>query len=211
MMAQTVSTNTEQFFKAALTDLKIDANRMKLLQSIALFIANELKENKRVNLNYICTHNSRRSQLAQVWSSYATYYFKFSEVFNFSGGTMATAFYRNTVNTLQEVGFNFQILDFSHQNPVYSIDYKNCINPIIGFSKLYDSEHNKKPFIAITTCSSADENCPFIADAIERFHLPFNDPKAYDNTLRQTEKYLETNKQIAGEIHFIFNLIKDSI
>mgnify|MGYP002629216509 FL=1 len=210
-MVNTVSTNTEQFFKDAFTDLKIDANRIKLLQSIALFITNEVKQNKCVNLNYICTHNSRRSQLAQVWSSYAAYYFKFTEIFSFSGGTMATAFYKNTVKTLQEVGFNFQILEFSHQNPVYSIGYKNGINPIIGFSKLYDSEHNKKPFIAITTCSSADENCPFIPDAIERFHLPFNDPKMFDNTLYQSEKYLEANKQIAGEIHFIFNFIKNSI
>ncbi len=211
MMEQTISINTEQFFKDALTNLKIDENRMKLLQSIALFITNELEQNKRVNLNYICTHNSRRSQLAQVWSSYASYYFKFSEIYSFSGGTMATSFYRNTVKTLQEVGFDFQILEFSHENPVYSISYKNCINPIIGFSKLYDSEHHKKPFIAITTCSSADENCPFIPNAIERFHLPFNDPKMYDNTLLQSEKYLETNKQIAGEIHFIFNSIKNSI
>lgn len=211
MMVQTVSTNTEQFFKDSLTDLKIDKNRIKLLQSIALFIINEMKQNKRINLNYICTHNSRRSQLAQVWSSYATNYFKFSEVSSFSGGTMATAFYRNTVKTLQEVGFNFQILEFSHQNPVYSIGYKNCINPIIGFSKIYDHEHNRKPFIAITTCSSADENCPFIPDAIQRFHLPFNDPKMFDNTLYQSDKYIETNKQIAGEIHFIFNIIKNSI
>jgi len=210
-MVQTISTNTEQFFKDALIDLKIHPNRTKLLQSIAFFAANELKNNKRVNFNYICTHNSRRSQLAQIWSSYATYYFKFTEVYSFSGGTMATTFYRNTLKTLQEVGFNFQILEFSHQNPVYSIGYKNCINPIIGFSKLYDNEHNKKPFIAITTSSSANKNCLFIPDVIERFHLPFNNPKMYDNTLYQSEKYLEINKQIAGEIHFIFNFIKNSI
>jgi len=210
-MSQTESINTEQFFKKALTELKIDTNRVQLLKSIASFITNELANNNSVNLNYICTHNSRRSQLSQVWSSYAAHYFSLSEVKNFSGGTEATAFFRNTVKTLQEVGFTFQIVDFSHQNPVYAINYKNGIEPIIGFSKLYDHIDNQKPFIAITTCSNADENCPFIPDAIQRFHLPFVDPKSTDDTLQQAEKYLETNKQIAGEIHYIFKSIKDSI
>jgi len=210
-MIQTVSKNTEQFFKDALKDITIDEDRANLLQSIALFISNEIKENKKVNLNYICTHNSRRSQLAQVWSCYATQYFKLKNIESFSGGTAVTAFFRNTVKTLQEVGFKFQILEFSHQNPEYLISYKNCTNPVLGFSKLYDNKHNNKPYIAITTCSSADKNCPFIPDAIQRFHLPFNDPKSFDNTLYQSEKYLEANKQIAGEIHFIFNLIKRTI
>ena len=210
-MSQTESINTEQFFKTALNNLKIDANRAQLLKSIALFVVNELEFNRKVNLNYICTHNSRRSQLAQVWSSYAANYFKLSEVKSFSGGTEATSFFRNTVKTLQDVGFTFQIVEFSQQNPVYAINYKNGINPIVGFSKLYDDAHNQKPFIAITTCSNADDNCPFIHDSIQRFHLPFNDPKAFDNTSIQSEKYLEANKQIAGEIHYIFKTIKNSI
>lgn len=210
-MPQTESINTEQFFKSALEDLKIDENRIELLKSIAHFIASELRVNRKVNLNFICTHNSRRSQLSQVWASYATFYFKLSEVKSFSGGTAVTAFYRNTVKTLQEVGFSFQIIEFSHDNPRYAINYKNGVNPIIGFSKLYDNDHNQKPYIAITTCSNADENCPFIPDAIERFHLPFSDPKAFDNTLYQSQKYLEANKQIAGEIHYIFKTVKNSI
>ncbi len=210
-MLRTESINTEHFFKSALENLTIDENRKQLLKSIAIYIAKQLTANKKVNINYICTHNSRRSQLAQVWSSYATNYYKFSDINSFSGGTAATAFYRNTVKTLQEVGFTFQIIEFSHQNPVYAINYKNGINPIVGFSKLYDDEYNKKPFIAITTCSNAAENCPFITDAIERFHLPFNDPKTFDNTLYQSEKYLEINQQIAGEIHFIFKNIKNML
>ncbi|REE82036.1 arsenate reductase [Lutibacter oceani] len=210
-MIKTVATNTEQFFKKSFNDLNIDANRMELLNEIALFISNELKNKTKVNLNFICTHNSRRSQLSQVWASYAAFYYKLKNIDSFSGGTAVTAFYRNTVKTLQEVGFNFQILEFSHQNPEYLISYENCTKPIIGFSKLYDDEHNKKPFIAITTCSNADENCPFISDAIKRFHLPFNDPKSSDGTPQQAEKYKEASKQIAGEIHFIFKRVKELI
>ncbi len=210
-MLETVSKNTEQFFIKSLSDLKINNERSNLLKSIAFSIANEIKENKQLNLNYICTHNSRRSQLAQVWSSYACHYFKLERIENYSGGTAVTAFFRNTVKTLQEVGFHFQLTEFSHRNPRYSIRFKNCTNAIIGVSKLYDNKQNKKPFIAVTTCSDADENCPFISDAIQRFHLPFTDPKTFDHTIYQAEKYLETNKQIAGEIHYIFKLVKNSI
>ncbi|UMB54965.1 hypothetical protein MKD41_05695 [Lutibacter sp. A64] len=210
-MIDTVAINTEEFFKKSKKNLSIDTARIDLLTNIAQYIANEFKKNKPIHLNFICTHNSRKSQLCQVWAKYAIDYFKLKNIDSFSGGTAVTAFYRNTVKTLQEVGFKFEISEFSHQNPVYLISYKNCTNPIIGFSKFFDDEINKKPFIAITTCSNAKENCPFISEAIERFHLPFNDPKTFDNSLYKAEKYLETNQQIAGEIHFIFDLIKKSI
>jgi arsenate reductase len=210
-MPENVAINTEQFFEKSNEDLVIDKERTDLLTKIAQFISDELKASKNVNLNFICTHNSRRSQLCQVWASYATDYFNLKNIDSFSGGTAVTAFYRNTVKTLQQVGFNFEILEFSHQNPVYKISYKNCNKPIVGFSKLYDDSYNKKPFVAITTCSNADENCPFILDAVERFHLPFTDPKISDGTELQEAHYLKTNKQIAGEIYFIFEMIKKSI
>jgi len=129
---------------------------------MAIFIASELKEDRPVSLNYICTHNNRRSQISQVWSEFATNYFGLNGIQSFSGGTAVTAFYRSTVKTLQEVGFNFNLKDFSHQNPVYQIDYENCEKPLLGFSKIYNDDFNASPFIAITTCSNADEDCPYI-------------------------------------------------
>ena len=204
-------TSTEHFFKQALLDLKIDDHRKSLLHNIATAISHSLIEDGSVNLNFICTHNSRRSQLAQVWGSFAAHLFKIAGIKSFSGGTAVTSFFRNTIATLQEVGFEFQLIDFSHENPKYHIRFKESLQPIVGFSKLYDDLQNKRPFMAITTCSSADENCPFIPDATDRFHLPFNDPKAFDGTDQQDEKYLETNRQIAGEIHFIFAAIANSI
>ena len=210
-MLQTKSINTKVFFNLAFEKLKIEPNRFQLLNEIALQIVKEYKKTNKVNLNYICTHNSRRSQLSQVWSDYASNYYNLNTVSSFSGGTAVTAFYRNTVKTLQEVGFIFKIEEFFHQNPKYSISYEGCKRSIKGFSKLYDDKENKKPYIAITTCSNADENCPFIPDALYRFHLPFVDPKSSDGSKNQAETYLETNKQIAGEIHTIFKIISDSI
>lgn len=210
-MIETIAVKTELFFKKALTDLQIDENRRKNLQSIAQFIKSELQKNKSVNLNFICSQNSRRSQLAQVWCNYAIEYYNLKGVQSFSGGTKVGSFYRNTVKTLQQVGFKFQIIEFSHQNPHYIITSKDCVKSIIGFSKLYDNEHNKKPFIAITLCENAELECPIITGAVKRFYLPFISPKIYDSTLYQAEKYLELNKQIAGEVHFIFYTLHNNI
>ena len=208
---KTKSNINESFFKNAINNISFSKEREHLLLQISNYIAGEINKKNKVNLNFICTHNSRRSQLSQIWASYAIAYFSFKNTASFSGGTAVTAFHRNTVKTLQEVGFHFDLVDFSHQNPKYLITYENCKIPITGFSKIYDDEFNKTPFIAITTCSDAEEKCPFITDAKKRFHLPFVDPKKHDDTEHQSEKYLETNKQIAGEIGFIFTEVSKII
>ena len=206
-MTKTATISVNEFFDKSFKKLELTKDRKDLLQSMATAISAEYKKSKFVNLNFICTHNSRRSQLGQVWAHIAAEQFKLN-IASFSGGTEVTAFNRNTVKTLQKVGFSFKVKEFSHQNPVYSITHKNGNSPIIGFSKIYDDPQNLKPFIAITTCNSADQNCPFIPEATFRFHLPFVDPKYSDNTSEQDEIYLKTNRQIAGEVYFIFKEIK---
>ncbi len=200
--------DTHTFFDAAAKNIQISSERKALLHKIAIKIAEKHHSSKKVNLNFICTHNSRRSQLAQVWSFFAIDYFKLKNIDVFSGGTAVTAFYRNTVKTLQNTGFHFDIEDFSHQNPTYRISFKESKKSILGFSKLFDNTHNKKPYIAITTCNHADENCPFIPDALHRFHLPFVDPKFSDKTATAENIYQKTNKQVAKEMYVIFKEVK---
>ncbi len=148
--------------------------------------------------------------MGQVWSYFASEYFDIN-IHSFSGGTEVTAFHRNTVKTLQEVGFDFKVAQFSHQNPVYDISYNGSKNSIVGFSKIFDDPANKSPFIAITTCNSADANCPFIPVALKRFHLPYIDPKDSDGTEQQGETYLATNRQIAAEMFYLFSTIKKAL
>lgn len=200
--------STENFFKKSVKSINIDLDRKKLLFKIANTIAMHYQKNGFVNLNFICTHNSRRSQLGQVWAFFAADYFGLS-INAYSGGTEVTAFFRNTVKTLQKVGFSFQVADFNHQNPKYVISFDETDKSIFGFSKRYDHPENKNPFIAITTCNNADANCPFIPEAQERFHLPFVDPKFSDGTEKQDEIYLKTNRQIAGEVFTIFSEVKN--
>ena len=206
-MPKTSIISTENFFTLASKKIKLDEDRIKVLLEISKKITEEYTKNKVVNLNFICTHNSRRSQLGQVWTFYAANYFNLN-IHAFSGGTEVTAFYKNTVKTLQSVGFEFTVVDFSHENPKYAITFKESENSILGFSKRFDDETNKSPFIAITTCNNADKNCPFIPAALERFHLPFVDPKFSDETSAEEETYLQTSREIASEIYFIFFEVK---
>ena len=203
---------TKNFFENSFHHVQISDERRSLLQRIADNIL-ELRQqsNSTMYLNFICTHNSRRSQFAQVWSFFAAYYFDLQWIKSYSGGTSVTAFYKNTLKALQEAGFHFKLEEFNHQNPKYSIEFGVSNESLLGFSKRYDDAMNSNPFIAITTCGSADENCPFIPTALSRFHVPYEDPKAMDHTDNASDAYLNTSKQIAAEIYFLFQHLKANL
>ena len=204
-----LKTNTKMvkyFFETSQKNIVIDDNRKELLLKIANKIAVNYNNND-ININFICTHNSRRSQLGQVWSFFAADYFKLP-INAFSGGTEVTAFHRNTVKTLTEVGFKFDVDEFSHTNPIYRISFSDDKPSLLGFSKLYNNIENKTPYFVLTTCNNADENCPFIPEAIDRFHVPYIDPKHSDDTASQDETYLKTSEIIAAQMYFLFNEIK---
>ncbi|PQJ74060.1 hypothetical protein [Polaribacter gangjinensis] len=208
-MLKTSSISTKNFFEKASKKIFIPENRKNNLLKIAKTIATTYEKNEVVNLTFICTKNSRRSQIAQVWAFFAATYFKLN-IHSFSGGFEVTSFNRSTIKTLQKAGFSFQLSDFSHQNPKYEISFDGTKKYIIGHSKLIEHPENPLNFIAISTCSNADVNCAYLGTKYV-FQLPFEDPKNSDGTLLQEEKYMEINKQIAGEIYFIFNEVKQKL
>ena len=186
----------------------IDKERKTVLQPLIDFIQNKVNNNQAINLNFICTHNSRRSHLSQVWAQTMAAFFNINNVFCYSGGTEATAMFPVAAETLKSTGFKIEKLS-NEKNPVYSIRYNNNSHPIIGFSKTFDSEFNPTSnFAAIMTCSSADKGCPFIAGAEQRIPVTYKDPKAFDDTPQQLEKYRERSLQIATEMKFVFTQIK---
>jgi arsenate reductase len=182
--------------------------RREILQPLIDYIQIKVSNNDEVRLNFICTHNSRRSHFSQVWAQVAASYFNFSNVFCYSGGTESTALFPVVATTLSASGFKISKLS-QGDNPVYGIKYTDNEHPIIGFSKKFDDQFNPKAeFAAILTCSSADQGCPFIAGAEKRIPITFEDPKVYDGTEQQTEKYQERSMQIATELFYVFSQIK---
>jgi arsenate reductase len=185
----------------------ISSERKTVLQPLTDFIQSKVSQNQEIRINFICTHNSRRSHLSQVWAQTMANYFNIKNVFCYSGGTEATGLFPMVAETLQNSGFQINTIS-KNDNPVYSIKYTDNEHPIIGFSKKLDDDFNpKSEFAAIMTCDSANEACPFVPGAEKRIPITFEDPKAFDNTPQQAEKYKERSLQIATEMFYVFSQI----
>ncbi|WP_225034664.1 low molecular weight phosphatase family protein [Winogradskyella sp. SM1960] len=202
MLYQPINNQVEQ-----LNIDSISAERKTVLQPLIDFIQQKAATNETINLNFICTHNSRRSHLSQVWAQTMATYFDIKNVYCYSGGTEATALFSVAAKTLENTGFQIEMLS-NGSNAVYSIKFSKNAHPIIGFSKTFDAQFNPtSAFAAIMTCSSADQGCPFIGGSEKRIPITYEDPKAFDNTPHQLEKYKERSLQIATELKYVFSNI----
>ncbi len=188
--------------------ISVPNDRIAILQPLADYIQNKVNANEEIRLNFICTHNSRRSHLSQIWAQTMAFHFGIKNVFCYSGGTEAKALFSKVAETLANQGFQIEKVS-QEQNPVYAIKFDVDQHPIIGFSKTYFNDFNPKSnFAAIMTCSNADEGCPMVFGAEARFPIKYDDPKVFDGTEVMNEKYAERSLQIASELYFIFSQIK---
>ena len=185
----------------------ISSDRKVLLEKISGYIQQKKDAKSPIQLIYVCTHNSRRSHFGQIWAAVAAEYFGVNEVSTFSGGTEATAFNPNAIQALRGLGFEITEMDTT-LNPKYEVDFGGSkLN--ICFSKVYDDVSNPlSNFAAIMTCGDAEENCPFIPGVELRIGTTYDDPKSFDGTDFQDEKYIERALQIGLEILYVFSKIK---
>lgn len=190
------------------TDFKaIPEARRDVLRPLIDYLQAKVEAGSAIRLNFICTHNSRRSHLSQAWAQAAAAHYGIPRVACYSGGTEATALYPEAAKALEAAGF--EVLPLSGgPNPVYALKYGPGSLPVIGFSKTYDAGFNPcSAFAAVMTCSQADAGCPFVAGAERRFAVTYEDPKAFDGTPLQREKYLERSGQIATEMAYVFSSV----
>jgi arsenate reductase len=192
----------------SIAEISVSEERKVVLKPLANYIQNKVNTNEEIRLNFICTHNSRRSHLSQIWAQTMAFHFGIKNVFCYSGGTEATALFSKVAETLTYQGFQIEKVS-QEQNPVYAVKFDDNEHPIIGFSKTYFNDFNPKSnFAAIMTCSNADEGCPMVFGAEARFPIKYDDPKAFDGTEVMNEKYAERSLQIASELYFVFSQIK---
>ena len=189
------------------TNLEISDSRKLILKELVKYIKTKKASKSEVHLNFICTHNSRRSQFCQIWTETASAYCN-KKIYCYSGGLVVTEFNINAVNTMKKCGFD--VIKSGSKNPTYSLYYSNSrVRPISVFSKLYNDPVNKaNSFAAITTCSDAEENCPFILNAKKRIFLQYDDPKLFDNLPNKMEKYFDCSFQIASELFYVFRNVE---
>ncbi|KAK3282087.1 hypothetical protein CYMTET_10159 [Cymbomonas tetramitiformis] len=198
--------------KGAVGDVSED--RAAALSGIAADLAKLVSgaaEGTKINLNFVCTHNSRRSHMgACAAAAVASFHGLGDRVATFSSGTEGTAFYPSAVAALRSAGFHVSTEEgTSETNPVYLI----CVaadgsNPMRCWSKAYTDDSICHPFTAIMVCDSADKGCPLIKGAQSRHSLTYQDPKAGDKTPEELEGYQTRLKQIAGEMMLVFEEAK---
>ena len=190
---------------------KISAERKALLGGIAATVGARLAQGNEANLTFICTHNSRRSHMSQVWLQTAACYYGLDKVHAWSGGTEVTACNCRTVTAMRSAGFDIQDAT-KGDNPLYLVRYADNSPPIRAYSKLYNADANpKRDFIALMTCSKADQTCPLVDGAIARFSIHYTDPRLCDDTPTETTAYNERCREIAREMFYIMSEVRRRI
>ena len=184
----------------------IPNERKKDLQRIANLISEKEENGDSVNLMFICTHNSRRSQFGQVLAAVAAAHYGIRNVQTFSGGTEETAFNKRAVEAIQRAGLKVE--GTVSTNPRYSIRFSDEVGALDCYSKTFDTPANpQKGFAAIMTCSDADEACPIVSGADFRARITYEDPKVADRTPQEKEVYDERCQQIATEMLYLFSKV----
>lgn len=186
---------------------EIPEERQTQLRKLALYIGSRAKAEQPARLTFICTHNSRRSHMSQIWAAVAAGYYGVGGGEMYSGGTEATAFNPRAVAALERAGLKIKKCDEA-KNARYEVRFDDDADPLVCFSKVYsDASNPQKDFCAVMTCSQADKSCPAVRGASLRFALPFDDPKVADDTAAEAAKYDERCQQICREMLYVFSQI----
>ena len=182
----------------------IPEERKRQLEDVAAFVSNRHAAGEPAELVFICTHNSRRSHMGQLWAAAAAAHFGVEGVVTYSGGTEVTAFNPRAVAAMERAGFAVEGEEGT--NPRYRVTYSEGGPALECCSKAYDHPFNpREGFAAIMTCSDADEACPVVVGAELRVPITYDDPKAADGTPEEASTYDARCLQIATEMLYLFS------
>jgi protein-tyrosine-phosphatase len=185
---------------------QIDPSHIESLDKIASYIRDKQEKKEKTEIIFICTHNSRRSHLAQIWTQTAAAHYDLKNISTFSGGTEATAFNFRTVASIER--FGFKVENPGGENPKYKVSFSEGAEPMTCFSKKYSDTFNPQTsFLAVMVCDDADEACPVVQGAEARVSLPFVDPKKSDGTAEESATYDARSRQIALEMYYVMSKV----
>lgn len=197
----------ESIDKALQHTASITAERKAKLAQIADYIQLKRDKGEIAHLNFICTHNSRRSHLAQILSAVAAWHYKIP-VQTWSGGSEVTAFNPRAIAALKRMGI--KVSDETGENPHFKVTFAIDGPTIECFSKTFDDPYNpQNGFAAIMVCSSADANCPFVGGAEKRISITYEDPGNSDGTPNESDVYDLRALEILSEQLYAFSLIQN--
>ncbi len=184
----------------------LPARRQGVLRELADYISRKHRMDEVAEVIFICTHNSRRSHLAQIWASIAAHYHNVDDFIAFSGGTESTAFHPNAIDALERAGRKIE--KPGGKNPVYLVKFSEAHKGVQAFSKKYNDKYNpNRNFCAVLTCDEADAACPLVMGMDQRIALTYEDPKVADGLAGESLIYDERCAQIAIEMFFMMGQV----
>ncbi|MDR8393770.1 protein-tyrosine-phosphatase [Aliifodinibius sp. S!AR15-10] len=183
---------------------QIPGERKEKLSELSESVRKRLNNDKLAKLTFICTHNSRRSHLCQIWAATMADHWGLGGIETYSGGTEATAFNPRAVEAIRRAGFTVE--NPGGDNPHYKVFYDEGEEPLVCYSKTFDDAANpNQDFVAVMTCSDADQNCPVVPGAAFRITITYEDPKQADGTPQEEQVYDERCRQIAAEMYYMLS------
>ncbi|MDP3427169.1 MAG: arsenate reductase ArsC [Humidesulfovibrio sp.] len=127
-----------------------------------------------LNILFLCTGNSCRSQMAEGW----TRHLKGQEFEAYSAGVERHGMNPYAVRVMAEAG-----VDITGQT-----------------SKLVDELPQVTFDVVVTVCDNAKENCPYFPGAARRVHKAFGDPPRLAAGLTGEEAILDVYRRVRDEV-----------
>lgn len=208
MTAASITPLLEAFLQARESEFSmIPEERREALRDVAAWIRHCHEHNRTASLVFICTHNSRRSHLSQIWAQVAAYRYGVPRIETFSGGTEVTAMNSRVVDSLHRSGLVVDAETPADPNPRFLVKYAANMAPLVCYSKIHNEPPNpSQNFCAIMTCAHADEVCPVVPACELRAAIRYEDPKAADGSSREAAVYDERSSQICREMLYLMQL-----
>lgn len=189
----------------------ISEERKALLNSVVEYIVNNAQASKVSHLVFVCTHNSRRSQMAQFWAHYLSDHYGL-RINAYSGGTEVTALAPQAAKVIEELGINYTVDHKSSSNPTYQFKMDPGNKDIELYSKLFtEITESLTAFASLMCCAQAEESCPFVPGTELRISLNYQDPKRADGTANEAAAYHNCLILIGSEINYILSEVKKQL
>ena len=137
----------------------------------------------KINILYLCTGNSCRSQMAEGWTRELG-----EDDFNVeSAGIEAHGKNPRAIAVMAEAG-----VDISGQE-----------------STIVTDEMMKRADVLVTVCGHADEQCPVVPPGVDKIHWPLSDPaKATGSEEEVMDAFRETRDEVKRRVTALLTLLK---
>lgn len=134
-----------------------------------------------MNILFLCTGNSCRSQMAEGWAKH----FKKDEFTAFSAGIERHGLNPYAMRVMEEAG----------------VDMAGHASKTVDDLPVHDFE------VVVTLCGHAHETCPFFPGPVRRVHRGFDDPPSLCAGMTDEEEVLNIYRRVRDEIRdFVIQL-----